>query len=128
MTTPLKQILCVEDNDSIAEVVKMTLEDVGSYVVTHCASGQEALETLRTAKPQLVLLDVMMPGMDGPETMRRMRQMPEGADIPVVFMTARMQLHEQAQYMELGAAGVIAKPFDPMQLCDDIETIWTGLA
>lgn len=128
MTTALKTILWIEDDDGIAEVVKLTLEELGSFDVMHCASGQEALETLKTFRPQLVLMDVMMPGMDGPETMRRMRQMNEGADLPVVFMTARVQTHEQKQYMALGAVGVIAKPFDPMLLCGHIEKIWSGLA
>lgn len=124
MSQPLKRILYVEDDDDIAEITQMTLAEFGSFDVYHCPSGRSALAELPVYKPQLVLMDVMMPNMDGPETFRQMRQMPEGADVPVVFMTAKAQTHEQAAYMKLGASGVIVKPFDPMTLCEQINAIW----
>ncbi|MEH6727917.1 MAG: response regulator [Hyphomicrobiales bacterium] len=120
----LKRILIVEDDESIAEIVELTLEDLGGFEVFHCSSGDYALDMLRKHRPQLVLLDVMMPRMDGPETLRQMRLCPEFDDIPVIFVTARAQVHEQAQYASIGAAGIIVKPFDPITLCDDITLMW----
>ena len=121
---PLEKILYVEDDEFIAEVTIMTLEDLGGFDVKHCASGKDALATLPDYKPQLVLMDVMMPGMDGPETMETMRKMPDGEAIPIIFMTAKAQTHEQKTYMDMGALGVIVKPFDPVKLCKTIEDIW----
>ena len=121
---PLEKILYVEDDEFIAEVTIMTLEDLGGFNVKHCASGKDALLALPDYKPQLVLMDVMMPGMDGPETMETMRKMPEGESIPIIFMTAKAQTHEQKTYMDMGALGVIVKPFDPAKLCGTIEGIW----
>ncbi len=125
MTEELKRILIVEDDESIAEIVELTLEDLGGFEVFHCDCGDGALEMLRKHKPQLVLLDVMMPRMDGPETLRQMRLHSEFDDIPVIFVTARVQVHEQERYLRIGASGVIVKPFDPITLCDDITDIWT---
>jgi CheY-like chemotaxis protein len=92
-----------------------------------CDSGERALQRLPDITPDLVLLDVMMPGTDGPTTLQRMRADPRFANIPVVFVTAKAMPAEVARFRELGAVAVIAKPFDPMQLGQQIATIWEGL-
>ncbi len=126
MTTPsLDKILLVEDDPDIQLIAVMTLEELGGFSVEACSLGQEAIDRAATAAPDLILLDVMMPGMDGPTTLEHLRRIPEVADVPVVFLTARSQPHEIAEYMEKGAVGVIRKPFDPAELCGEIERIWT---
>ncbi len=124
MPTPLNKILYIEDDVDIAMVAKLTLEAIGGFDVLHCASGQEALDAFPAYDPQLVLVDVMMPQMDGIQTLANLRQMPQAKETPIVFMTARAQTHEQADYFRLGALGVIVKPFDPMTLSDYIKTLW----
>lgn len=124
MAEKLKKILYVEDDEDIAEVTTMTLEGLGGFEVKHCASGQQALDAFSAYKPQLVLMDVMMPVMDGPKMLEHLRKLPQGEVTPVVFMTAKAQTHEQAAYKEIGALGVIVKPFDPLTLCEDIKKLW----
>jgi CheY-like chemotaxis protein len=124
MSDELKRILYIEDVQSIAMVAVMVLEDLGGFEVRHLLSGQEALDALPGFAPQLVLLDVMMPGMDGPEALRRIREMPEGRDIPAIFMTAKAQTHEQDDYIAMGALGVIVKPFEPISLSETIREMW----
>jgi two-component system, OmpR family, response regulator len=123
---PLRRILFVEDDPDIQVVATMALESLGGFAVFACASGAEALSRFGEISPDLVLLDVMMPGMDGPATLTALRQLPSGG-VPVVFMTARVQAHEIARYREMGAADVIAKPFDPMTLAETVQTIWSSL-
>jgi two-component system OmpR family response regulator len=82
------------------------------------------LDKVAGFQPDLILLDVMMPEMDGPTTLKAFRKMPEANEILVIFMTARSQTHEVEEYMELGAIDVIRKPFDPITLCDQIKKIW----
>ncbi|HET9210073.1 MAG TPA: response regulator [Thermoanaerobaculia bacterium] len=124
---PLRRILFVEDDPDIQVVATMALESLGGFSVFSCASGAEALSRFAEIAPDLVLLDVMMPGMDGPATLAALRQLPSGG-VPVVFMTARVQAHEIASYREMGAADVIAKPFDPMTLAETVQTIWRSLS
>lgn len=122
----LERILFVEDEKDIQSVAKMALEMVGGFQVRVCSSGQEALLAAPEFAPQLVLLDVMMPEMDGPETLQNLRQI-EGFDqIPVIFMTAKVQTAEKEHYRSLGALGVIPKPFDPMGLADQVRQHWNG--
>ncbi len=102
----------------------MALELAGGFTVEVCSSGPEALERAPGFAPQLFLLDVMMPGMDGPTTLAELRQLPQLAATPVIFMTAKVQPAKVAQYRELGAIDVIAKPFDPMKLADTIREMW----
>lgn len=116
--------MLVEDDPSIAEVAVMVLADIGGYEVVHFSGGAEALEGISDAQPQLILMDVMMPGLDGPETMTELKNDDRYKDIPVVFLTAKAQLHEQKAYLQLGAAAVIVKPFDPMTLSEQVEQIW----
>ncbi len=124
MTETLERILYVEDEPDIQQVARMALELAGGFTVEVCSSGPEALERAPGFAPQLFLLDVMMPGMDGPTTLAELRQLPQLAATPVIFMTAKVQPAEVAQYRELGAIDVIAKPFDPMKLADTIREMW----
>lgn len=121
---PLQRILYVEDEKDIQAVARIALEMVGGYELRVCSSGQEALEQAADFAPDLVLLDVMMPGMDGPTTMRRLRELPTLARTPMIFMTAKVQPREVEQYLAMGASGVIAKPFDPMKLAGEVQKIW----
>jgi len=120
----LKHILLVEDDPDIQMVATLALETIGSFKVDVCSSGIEALETTQDITPDLILLDVMMPNMDGPQTLEALQARPETAQIPVIFMTAKVQTHEVKSYQALGAIEVIAKPFDPMTLADSIREIW----
>ncbi|CAN5375687.1 response regulator [soil metagenome] len=128
MPSPLCRILYVEDQSDIRIVAKMALEVVGGFTVIACASGQEALGCAPDAKADLLLLDVMMPGMDGPSTLKALREVAATAHTPVIFMTAKVQASEVAQYKGLGALEVISKPFDPMNLSAQIRQIWAAQA
>jgi CheY-like chemotaxis protein len=122
--TQLKTVLYVDDEPDIREIVEMALGLVDNLVVLTCASAEQALGAIPTLGPDLVLMDVMMPAMDGPTALGRMRADPKLAAIPVVFVTAKAMPHEVAHFRELGAAGVIAKPFDPMKLGQEVVAIW----
>lgn len=124
MTPALHRILFVEDDLDIQSIAKLALVAVGKFSIEICSSGSAALEAVASYEPDLILLDVMMPGMDGPTTLKALRLLPNLAQIPVIFMTAKVQTHEVAHYKELGAVDVIAKPFDPMTLAITIRTIW----
>ena len=121
----LKRILHVEDDPSIQAVARVALEAVGGFEVLSCANGQEALDQVLGFAPDFILLDVMMPGMDGPQTLERLRELIDIVEVPVVFMTAKVQPGEVAQYRNLGARDVIIKPFDPMQLAAQVRQIWS---
>lgn len=123
----LKTVLYVDDEPDIREVVEISLRVVSDLDVRACESGEAALQMLQTFKPDLILLDVMMPGMDGAATFQRLRATPGLEDIPVIFMTAKALPQEVARFRELGAAGVIAKPFDAMQLGNQVRAIWEGI-
>lgn len=124
MADKLTRVLYVEDEPDIQMVARLALETVGGFTVEICSSGQEALERAPAFQPQLILSDVMMPGMDGPTTLRKLRELAQFADTPVVFMTAKVQPSEVAEYKKLGAVDVIPKPFDPMTLSTQVQTIW----
>ena len=125
--TMLKRVLFVEDDPDIQTVARMALEVVGGFTVLGCATGAEALERVEAFAPDLILLDMLMPGMDGLETLQSLRLLPGAAAVPVVFMTAKVQAQEVAGYREAGAADVIAKPFDPMTLPATVRSIWERL-
>lgn len=120
----LSRILYVEDEPDIQAVAKLALEAVGGFTLEVCSSGQEAIDKAEAFAPQLMLLDVMMPEMDGPTTMKTLREIPALANVPAVFMTAKVQPQEVKEYKAQGAVEVIAKPFDPMTLASDINEIW----
>ena len=120
----INRILYVEDEPDIQAVAKLALEQVGRFTLEVCSSGQEALDKASGFSPQLMLLDVMMPEMDGPTTLEKLREIDGMKDVPAVFMTARVQPHEVQEYIDMGAVDVIAKPFDPMTLSNQIREIW----
>jgi CheY-like chemotaxis protein len=120
----LSRILMVEDEPDIQAVAQVALETVGGLQVEMCSSGVEALDRVLASSPDLILMDVMMPGMDGPSTLQTLRANPATAGFPVIFMTAKVQAHEIARFIDLGALGVIAKPFDPMTLASTIRSLW----
>lgn len=124
MTNDLKKLVLIEDDDDVRTVAKAALEMVGGFTVRACGSGAEGLAAIAEFHPQLVLLDLMMPAMDGLEVLARLRARPETAELPVVFLTARAQTHEIEKLHESGAQGVIVKPFDPMTLADEIRSLW----
>ena len=124
MSEQLKRILYLEDQDLIATLAVMALEDFGNFDVRHCETGQDAIDAVSEFDPQLLLFDVMLPDMDGPETFARIRKMSGFETIPVIFMTAKAQIHQQTTYHELGACGVILKPFEPLELGDQITEMW----
>jgi CheY-like chemotaxis protein len=121
---PLEKILYVEDEPDIQMVAQMALEAVGGFTVQVCSSGTEALRKVQAFGPQLIILDVMMPGMDGPTTLGELRKLPCCAATPIVFMTAKVQPAEVARFRSLGAIDVISKPFDPMTLAETIRELW----
>lgn len=122
----LQRILYVEDDHDIQAVARLALEMVGGFTVKICSSGEEAVRDAAAFAPDMILLDVMMPGMDGPTTLKALRQQPAFATVPVAFMTAKVQPAEVAYYKSLSALDVIAKPFDPMALAGQVRAIWEG--
>ena len=124
MPGELERILYVEDESDIRTIAVTVLEAVGGFAVIACASGREAVEAAPGANADLILLDVMMPGMDGPATLKALREIPETARTPTIFITAKVQPGEIEHFKALGAIDVIAKPFDPMLLSAQIREIW----
>ncbi|MET0984125.1 MAG: response regulator [Steroidobacteraceae bacterium] len=123
----LKTVLYVDDEPDIREVVELSLGLAGALRIHTCDSGLAALDNMPLIQPDLVLLDVMMPGLDGPATLQRMQNDERLAHIPVVFMTAKAMPQEVARFREMGAIAVIPKPFDPMRLSEQVYAIWEGL-
>ncbi len=124
MAKPLEKILYVEDDPDIQQIAVMVLESLAGFTLAACSSGNEALAKAKAFNPDLMLLDVMMPGIDGPETLRELRKFPELLSTPAVFMTAKVQPQEVQEYLAMGAVAVIPKPFDPMTLADELRNIW----
>ncbi len=120
----LNKVLLVEDEDDIRTVAQMSLEDIGGFQTFCCSSGKQALIEAPKFQPDIILLDVMMPGMDGMSTLKELRQIPEVNKIPIIFLTAKVQGSEIAHYIEIGAIGVINKPFDPMTLASTVQELW----
>ena len=119
----LSRVLVVEDDADIQKVVRMSLKIRGVGEVIVVDSGTECLERLSSFTPDVILLDVMMPHVDGYETCRRLKENPATRAIPVVFLTARAQKADRERGMKLGAAGYVTKPFDPMTLHDQIVAL-----
>lgn len=120
----LNKILYVEDERDIQTVVQIALENVGGFTLKPCFSGVEAINSAAEFNPDLLLLDVMMPEMDGPATLLKLKQIPALENTPVIFMTAKVQPDEIEYLKSLGAIDVIPKPFDPMTLANQITSIW----
>ena len=119
----MKKVLLVEDDEDIRTVGELALGRVGGLEVQTVASGQEALEAARADPPDAILLDVMMPGMDGPAVLESLRQDPRTRDVPVVFLTAKAHGDEVERLQALGVAGVLTKPFDPMSLAAELRAL-----
>ena len=124
---PLNRICYVEDDEDIQRIVRMSLERVGKMTVEVVSDPMVAIERMIAFKPELVMLDWMMPGMDGPTLFRKMRDTPQTRDLPVVFITAKASQREQDELRTLGAAGTILKPFSPKDLPDQLRAIWHAL-
>ena len=121
----LANILYVEDDADIQTVAQIALEVVGGFSLKTCSSGAQAItEVSNGFVPDLLLLDVMMPNMDGPTTLAELRKLAVTQATPVIFMTAKVQSSEMEFYKSLGAIGVIAKPFDPMELSTQVRSLW----
>lgn len=120
----VKQILLIDDEDDIREVAQVSLEMIGNWEVLTARSGQEGLAKAEAEQPDAILLDVMMPDMDGPTTFQQLRNTPAICHIPVILVTAKVQASDQRRFASLGIKGVIAKPFDPLTLADQVaETL-----
>jgi CheY-like chemotaxis protein len=118
------RVLVVDDEDDIRQIAALSLERLGGWTVVTASSGDEAVElAAREAPFTVVLLDVMMPGSDGPATLERLRSGPLAAGTPIVFLTAKVQPADRQRLLGLGAAGVIAKPFDPTQLSQQLWAV-----
>ena len=124
----IETVLLVDDEPDIRRIAQISLEAVGLWKALVAESGALALSLAAAGRPDVILLDVMMPGMDGPTTLVRLRGDAATAAIPVIFMTANAQRHEIDRYLRMGAAGVITKPFDPMTLPEQIEEILSRVA
>lgn len=122
----LERVLYIEDEEDIRIVAQIALEQIGGLTTRTCASGPEGLKAAAEFSPQLILLDVMMPGMDGPSVLGKLRQRDEFNHIPVVFITAKVQPDEVHRFKEMGADAVITKPFEPVKLAAQLQEIWRG--
>lgn len=124
---PLQRICYVEDDEDIQRIVRMSLERVGKMTVDVVSDSMTAIARMTSFKPDLVMLDWMMPGMDGPTLFRKMKEVPETSQFPVVFITARAAQRDMDELIALGAAGTISKPFSPKDLPDQLRAIWAKL-
>jgi len=114
----------VDDDDAIRAIAKVALERLGGFTLRSCSSGKEALQCFEAFAPHMILLDIMMPELDGPTTLELLKQEMDLGKVLVVFMTAKVQEQEIARYRALGACDVIIKPFDPMTLSERLHAIW----
>ena len=117
------KILLVDDDPGIAEIAALALSRVGGFDVRTTDQADDALVAAAAGDLSCVILDVMMPRVDGPTLFRRLRELPECTDLPIIFLTAKVQTHEVERLMAIGAAGVISKPFDPMTISSQVEEI-----
>jgi len=118
-----RRLLLVDDDDGVRLVATTALELVGGWAVTAVSSGAEAITAARAAPPDAILLDVMMPGLDGPSTLALLRGDPVTAAVPVIFLTAKARTNQHDTLLDAGARGVLVKPFDPMTLSDDVAAL-----
>jgi two-component system OmpR family response regulator len=123
-TRPLEKVLYVEDDEDIQRIVRMSLERVGKMTIEIVSNSSQAIDRMKAFKPDLVMLDWMMPEMDGPTLFRAMQQDPEVASLPVIFITAKASPRELEELVRLGAKGTISKPFSPKDLPDQLRGLW----
>ena len=124
----LERIVFVEDDPDITELIDIALNTIGGMSAVGFSSGYMAIKEAAVHAPQILLLDVMMPGIDGPETLKRLRGQSVLKDVPAIFLTAKVHPNEIRHLRELGSDAVIAKPFDPMGLADKLRSIWQEVA
>jgi len=124
---PLNRVCYVEDDEDIQRIVRMSLERIGKMSVELVTDPLVAIDAIKAFKPELVMLDWMMPGMDGPTLYRKMKEDPGVRDLPVVFITAKASQKELDELRALGAAGTISKPFSPKELPVLLREIWKNL-
>lgn len=124
---PLERVFCVEDDDDIRRILRLALERIGGMTVELVADPADAIASMVEFAPDLVMLDWMLPGIDGPTLLKEMRQTPALASVPVVFATAKASPRELAELSALGVAGVISKPFAPKELPAKLRAIWERL-
>ncbi len=122
-----KHILLVDDDDDIREVAALSLETVGGWKVSSVGDGAGAIAMARAQRPDAILLDVMMPVLDGPTTFARLQDDPRTRDIPVILLTAKTHAADRLRFAQLDIAGTLSKPFDPMTLTDQIAAILARL-
>jgi CheY-like chemotaxis protein len=125
MSTP-RRILVVDDEDHLREVAELSLHLVGDWEVTTASSGEAAIDLATSDPPDAILLDVMMPGMDGPTVFRHLRAHPATAHVPVILLTAKLQPADRARFGALGVDGIIGKPFEPMDLPGQVTALLAG--
>lgn len=118
-----RTVLVIDDDDDIREIAQLALELGGSWTVLTASSGPEGVAIAGASHPDAILLDVMMPGVDGPRTLELLQASATACEIPVVFLTAKSRPAERDRLMALGVSGVLAKPFDPMTLSEQVATI-----
>lgn len=121
----LEKILYVEDDIDIQAIAEVALRDIGNFTIKVCNSGTEALASIDEFEPDMIVSDVMMPEMDGLTLFQKLKENPKYSDLPFIFMTAKAQAHETEKYLSIGALKVIAKPFSPITLPDEIREAWT---
>ncbi len=126
-TRPLQKILYVEDDEDIQRIVRMSLERIGKLSVEIVGNSMNAIEAMKAYQPDLVMLDWMMPEMDGPTLFRMMKEDSAVADLPVVFITAKASSRELEELNKMGAKGTISKPFSPKDLPDQLRALWDAL-
>ena len=118
----MRHILIIDDEDDIREVAALSLESIAGWQVSMASSGAEGIQAAEKLHPDAILMDVMMPGMDGPTTFKQMQTHSSLANIPVILLTAKVQGVDQRRFTNLGVAGVLLKPFDPLSLADQINS------
>ncbi|MGL4673277.1 MAG: response regulator [Wohlfahrtiimonas sp.] len=124
MAAPLTKIICIDDDQDILSIIEFSLSEVGGFEVLACNSGAEALEKVNGFAPQLFLIDVMMPGMSGPEVLAELHKQPQYASTPAIFLTANANFAAYSEAKPPKLLGVLTKPFDPMQLPERIQKLW----
>jgi len=124
---PLVRVCYVEDDEDIQRIVRMSLERLGKMTLEIVTDPLKAIDAMVAFKPDLVMLDWMMPGMDGPTLFRKMKENPATSNLPVVFITAKASSVEMNELRALGAAGAISKPFSPKDLPDQLRSVWSAL-
>ena len=123
----LNRVFYVEDDEDVQRIVRLSLEKIGKLTVEVVSDPMVAIDRMIAFKPDLAMLDWMMPGMDGPALLRKMREVPQTQAIPVVFITAKASQRELEELKKLGAVGTISKPFNPKDLPEQLRTIWRAL-